>query len=96
MASPQLNVEARSETGRNKVKHLRSAGKIPAVIYGPGQESVSLAVAADEFRRIVDQGQRSITLSGAVSGDAYIKDVQWDVYGTHVMHIDFTHGGGEN
>ena len=97
MASQELNVETRNETGRHKVKHLRSAGKIPAVIYGKGQESVSLAIRADEFKLVVEQGERSITLSGAVSGAAYIKDVQWDVYGNHVLHVDFTHGsGGDN
>lgn len=85
-----LKVEVREETGKRKVKRLRTAGKIPAVIYGHGEDSVSLSLPKDEFRRIINVGDRIVTLSGGVSGDAFIREVQWDVFGAQVMHVDFT------
>ena len=84
-----LKVEVRKETGRGAVKRLRSAGKIPAVIYGQGEESISLALSADDFKRIVNIGDRIVSLSGGVSSDAFVKEVQWDVFGSHVIHVDF-------
>lgn len=85
-----LNVELREETGRRKIKRLRAAGKIPAVIYGSGDDTVSLSVPTDEFTRIINQGDRVVTLTGGVSSDAFIQAVQWDVFGTNVLHADFT------
>lgn len=91
MASSQvLNVEVRQETGRRKVRKLRAAGKTPAIIYGHGGGSVSLSVPSDAIEKIIHQGERIVTLGGGHDGDVFIRDVQWDLYGSHVMHVDFT------
>ena len=91
MANSQVvNVDVRQETGRNKVRKLRASGKTPAIIYGHGGESVSLSVPSDAIEKIIHQGERIVTLDGGHTGDAFIRDVQWDLYGNHVMHIDFT------
>ena len=86
-----LNVEVRDETGKRKVRRLRAGGKIPAVVYGHGAESVSLSVPRDEVKRIIDHGHRIVALQGGASGNAFIRDVQWDIYGHSILHIDFTH-----
>lgn len=86
----ELDVEVREETGKRKVKQLRKTGKIPAVIYGHGEESVSLSVPSDEFGRIINKGDRIVCLKGGVASDAFIREVQWDVFGSQVLHIDFT------
>jgi len=85
-----LNVEIREVTGRSKMKVLRAAGKIPAVIYGLGKDSVSLSVSADQFDKAVKTGNRIVSLSGGESGDVFIKEVQWDTWGSTVLHVDFT------
>lgn len=91
MATAQeVKVEVRSETGKRKVKRIRAEGKVPAVIYGHGEESVSLSVPADEIGRIINHGERIVSLTGGVTSDAFIREVQWDVFGSHVIHIDFT------
>ena len=90
MASTELKVEVREEKGRNRVKRLRAAGKIPAVIYGHGGESVSLSLPSDEFNRIISHGDRIVSLSGGASGDAFIREVQWDTFATNILHVDFT------
>ena len=86
----ELKVEVRDEIGSRKVKRVRAAGKIPAVIYGHGEGNQNLSVPADEFDRIIHQGARIVSLTGGVTSDAFIRDVQWDVFGTNVIHIDFT------
>lgn len=88
--SEDLSVEVREEIGSNKVKRLRAAGKIPAVIYGHGGDSISLSVPADALSRIIHRGERIVGLKGGVTGDAFIRDVQWDTFGSEVMHVDFT------
>lgn len=85
-----LKVELREETGRRKIKRLRAAGKIPAVIYGKGEDTVSLSLPSDEFTRIINQGDRVLTLVGGISSDAFVKEVQWDVFGNNVLHADLT------
>ena len=91
MATAQeVKVEVRSETGKRKVKRIRAEGKVPAVIYGHGEDSVSLSVPADEIGRIINHGERIVSLTGGVTSDAFIREVQWDVFGSRVIHIDFT------
>ncbi len=68
---------------------MRKAGKIPAVLYGHGQDSVNLAIDSKQVNKTVQAGQYIVTLSGAVNETAMIKDVQWDAFGTEVLHLDF-------
>jgi large subunit ribosomal protein L25 len=86
----ELKVELRQSRGRHHSRRLRMAGSIPAVLYGHGKENISLAVPAESLDALVHHGNRLVTLTGAVSESAFIRDVQWDVWGTHVLHVDFT------
>ncbi len=51
---------------------------------------MALAVPADELDALVMHGSRLISLAGAVTESAFIREVQWDTWGTHVLHVDFT------
>jgi len=86
----ELKVELRQNRGRHHNRRLRRAGRIPGVLYGHRKENVSLAVPAESLDALVQRGNRLVTLTGAVSESAFIRDVQWDVWGTHVLHVDFT------
>jgi large subunit ribosomal protein L25 len=35
-------------------------------------------------------GSRLVELTGAVNESAFIRELQWDTFGTEVMHVDFT------
>ena len=67
---------------------MRTAGRIPAIIYGRGKETVSISIDSRDVAKIVRTGQRIVELGGDVSQDALIKEVQWDAFGTEVLHID--------
>ena len=84
-----LTVEKRTNLGKHNAKRLRNAGAIPAVLYGHGEQTVSLSVPRDAFVAALRHGTRLVDLKGAVSESALIRDLQWDVYGTAVLHIDF-------
>ena len=85
-----LNVKTRETRGKRNAKRMRFAGTIPAILYGHGEESKSLVVVADEMASVVRHGGRVVELKGDVNEKAFIRAMQWDVYGTHVMHVDFT------
>ncbi|HEX4149926.1 MAG TPA: 50S ribosomal protein L25 [Pirellulales bacterium] len=85
-----LNVEKREPHGKREARRLRSAGAVPANLYGHGQENVALALRADEVGALVRHGARVVDLQGAVAEKAFIRDLQWDTYGTRVLHLDLT------
>lgn len=84
-----LTVEKRPNRGKRHAKRLRQTGAIPAVLYGHGEEPVSLSVPRDAFVSALRHGTRLVELQGAVRESALIRDLQWDTYGTGVLHIDF-------
>ena len=88
--SETLKVESRELRGKRNNRRLRASGMIPAVLYGHGLEPVSLAVPADTFDAMVRHGSRMVSLEGAVNESAFIRECQWDTWGTHVVHVDFT------
>jgi len=85
-----LKVEVRKTRGKRNSRRLRKRGSIPGVLYGHGQENVCLSVPADALDTLVHHGNRLVTLTGAVDESAFIREVQWDTWGTHVVHVDFT------
>ena len=85
-----LNVEVRDSRGKRNARRNRRNGKLPAVLYGHGQAAVSLLVDADAFTAVIRHGARLVKLAGAVQEQAFVRDLQWNTWGTHVLHIDFT------
>jgi large subunit ribosomal protein L25 len=86
----QLAVERREIQGKHNNRRLRRSGKIPGILYGHGLENVSLAVAADTLTAAIRHGSRLVSLTGAVNESAFIRELQWDTWGTHIVHVDFT------
>ena len=85
-----LNVVVREERGSNKMKKLRADGLIPAVLYGHGGENISIAVNAKEVNAMIRHGGRVVEFAGGLSESALVTDVQWDAFGSNVLHMDFT------
>lgn len=85
-----MKVEVRESRGKRNTRRMRRSGKVPGVLYGHGEENVCLTVAADQLDALVQHGSRLVSLRGAVNESAFIREVQWDTWGTHVLHVDFT------
>ena len=88
MSAENLTVEKREETGTLRIRRLRKAGKIPAVLYGHGQESLNLSIDQNLVSKTVHAGQYIVSLTGAVTETAMIKEVQWNAFGTEILHLD--------
>jgi large subunit ribosomal protein L25 len=84
-----LKVESRESRGKRDARRLRRTGIIPAILYGHGEANRSLAVPENEMAAVVRHGARVVELNGAVNEKALIRELQWDTFGTHVLHVDF-------
>ncbi len=83
-----LHVEKRNSFGKRNNERLRRAGRLPAILYGHGEESVSLTLAADQFEASIRHGAKVVDLDGDASGKALLQDVQWDTFFQQVLHVD--------
>jgi large subunit ribosomal protein L25 len=83
-----LNVEVREGRGTTYSRRLRKAGKLPAVLYGHGEATVSLSIPTEEVDAAVRHGQKLVELRGGVTGQALLYDLQWDTFSAHVLHLD--------
>lgn len=87
----KLKAQKRSITG-SKVKVLREAGMIPAVIYGKGMEAINLEVPVKDFTKILQQAGESTLVYLDVDGKDYptiIHDVSRGHLNSEVVHADF-------
>jgi len=88
--SEALKVEKRQTSGKRASKQLRYQGIVPVVLYGHKEETLSLTVSADQLRAALRHGARVVDLTGAVNEKAFIREMQWDPFGAHILHVDFT------
>ncbi|MEK6247708.1 MAG: 50S ribosomal protein L25 [Planctomycetales bacterium] len=85
-----LIANKRETRGTRHARRLRADGSIPAILYGHGQQSVSLTVNAAILTAAVRHGSRLVELSGDVAENALIREIQWDTFGAEILHVDFT------
>ncbi len=86
-----LTVETRTERGKQLSK-LRKAGKLPAVVYGPKEETTPLSLDRTAFEKLFKQtGESSvIVLNGlATPKEVLVHDVAFDSLRGCVVHVDF-------
>lgn len=83
-----LTVEVRNEDGTKRMRRLRATGKIPAILYGHKEKCVNLVLSAIEVRNLVKHGGKLVQLTGGLSENALVREVQWDTYGVDVLHLD--------
>jgi len=84
----QLHVERRTKLGKRNNRRLRWEGKLPAVLYGHGEETLSLTLPAEQLESAVRHGAKVVELDGAASGKALLQDVQWDTFFHQILHVD--------
>jgi large subunit ribosomal protein L25 len=90
-ARPTLAAEPREVTGK-AVKKLRSAGRLPAVVYGHGVDSTNVTIDAHEFdllrRRVGANALIDLSVDGKKSNPVLIHDVQIHPVNRHPLHAD--------
>ncbi len=86
----KLAAHKRDGRGTRKARKLRQQGQVPAVIYGHGEGTVSIAVPRDDFAAVLRHGQRIVDLqTDGATQKTLIKDIQYDALGQEILHVDF-------
>jgi large subunit ribosomal protein L25 len=95
MKTIELNVERRTETGKNEARRTRARGKIPAIVYGAGRPTVPIQL---DRRALIDvfragAGENAIFLLKLAGADqsrhAMIRELARDPVSREPLHIDF-------
>jgi large subunit ribosomal protein L25 len=93
--SANLTVMPRQETGKGSARKLRSRGRVPAVIYGHGEETRLLSVDAHELELLFSRIRVENTIIDVkIEGEkkpvkALVREVQKHVVRDDVLHVDF-------
>ncbi|MFH1687985.1 MAG: 50S ribosomal protein L25 [bacterium] len=93
MKEIEIAVSPREGVGKGFARRERMAGRIPAIVYGPEVEPLSVAVDEKELRRAMKEagGFSSIfdvNLDGR-HNKVVVRDVQRDPITSKITHIDF-------
>lgn len=96
MESIQLKAKVRKSVGNSPSRVLRREGEVPAVIYGPGKDSVLLSVSVKDLENILKKtnvGQAILNLEiqngGESTRTAMIKELQIHPVSRKYLHVDF-------
>jgi len=93
----ELKTNIRTTTGNGPARRLRQKGQIPAVLYGPGTESILLSVNISDIDRILKKGRIGQALLNLVipnNGETstktvMVKELQHHPVSRDFLHIDF-------
>jgi len=87
-----ITLEAEIRDVKVNPKHVRKAGKVPAVYYGSGKESTAISVARPPLEKaILEAGESTIISLKTPTGsfDALIHDVDHNPVTGEAIHVDF-------
>lgn len=93
MSAIVVEAQRRTPGGKNVNRRLRNSGAIPAVIYGPGKESIAVSVDPGKLKEILfsDSGRNtifSIKVDESEGTNAMVKDYQLDPVRGKLIHAD--------
>ena len=95
-----VNAESRSDKGKGASRRLRHEGKVPAIIYGGGEEPQTIAMSQNEVQQHLDhEAFYSHILTVNVDGKAskaVLRDVQRHPYKIDILHMDFQRVGDDD
>jgi large subunit ribosomal protein L25 len=88
-----LNAARRTETGKGAARSLRRDGRIPGVVYGHGEDTLSISLDAHDFGKLisgisVENTVLELKIDGAADSRALIREVQWHPYKPVILHVD--------
>ncbi|MFO7894792.1 MAG: 50S ribosomal protein L25/general stress protein Ctc [Longimicrobiales bacterium] len=90
-----LKAERRETTGGGAARRMRRDGKIPAVVYGRGEETRPLTLDAHDFQVLVKHHSLDTTLVDLdIEGEGepvqtLVVEIQAHPYKPEVLHVDF-------
>jgi large subunit ribosomal protein L25 len=91
VADFRLVAESRTEFGKGSARRTRRAGRVPAVLYGHGQDVVHLSLPAREFAAVLRNGGSNALITVVLDGAEHLaltKSVQRDPLTRVHEHVD--------
>lgn len=90
----KLKAERRKYTGKGVARKLRQNGKLPAVLYGAGEDALSLVLDAHEadllFHAIsVENTLIQLSVDGEAPVATLVREIQTHPYRAEILHVDF-------
>lgn len=91
----RLQAEPRQVSGKSATRKMRAAGRIPAVVYGHGEETRLLSVDAHELELLFNRVHWENTIVElTIEGErapvrTLVREVQSHAYKPLVVHVDF-------
>jgi large subunit ribosomal protein L25 len=89
-----IQLNNRTHGTKSHMNQARKQGRIPAVLYGLGKETLSLEVNEKEILDLLRKNPRAI-LQGKISDEkvvpVIVQNIQKDTLSGKLLHIDFQH-----
>jgi large subunit ribosomal protein L25 len=92
MSAEKITAESRTEFGKGAARRIRRENKVPAVVYGHGQDPVHITLPGHDTMMALKHGGANALLELSIDGKdtlALTKQVQIDPIKRHLEHIDF-------
>jgi large subunit ribosomal protein L25 len=90
--SEKIKAETRTEFGKGAARRIRRANKVPAVVYGHGNDPIHLTLPGHDTMMALKHGGANALLEIDIDGKtqlALTKQVQIDPITRHLEHVDF-------
>jgi large subunit ribosomal protein L25 len=92
MAAEKITAEPRTEFGKGAARRIRRADKVPAVLYGHGNDPIHITLPGHDTMMALKHGGANALLELDIEGKSQLaltKQVQIDPIKRHLEHIDF-------
>ena len=90
MEVARMKAEARTAIGRNKTKHLRREGWLPAIVYGADKEPQAISISEWEFEQHLKHHHKVYALEiDGTKQAAYLQALKFDTLTDRPQHVDF-------
>jgi large subunit ribosomal protein L25 len=92
----ELKANIRKTSGSGVARTLRSAGKVPGVLYGPSVDPILLSLDVKELETSLKKGKMGLSIynlaiqnGNTTNRSAMIKELQTDPITRMFLHVDF-------
>jgi large subunit ribosomal protein L25 len=92
MSAEKITAESRTEFGKGAARRIRREHKVPAVVYGHGNEPMHITLPGHETMMALKHGGANALLELDLEGKTHLaltKQVQIDPITRHLEHVDF-------
>lgn len=89
MEIPTITVETRKASGSRAAARLRKQGKLPAIVYGHGEDPLPIVLDYHDVEQHLKHGLHVVNLNmGSKTQPCQFKDAQYDHLGIDLVHVD--------